>query len=286
ARPVGSLVRRPVRLEGKVVLVTGGGRGIGEAIVLLFAGEGAQVLFCCRRVEHGARVEERVREAGGEARYLEGDVSVPGQVDALFEETERDYGRLNVLINNAGISPPGTLETLDLSTWQEVLDVNLTGLFLVTKRAIPLLRRSGGGSIVNLGSFFGESGTAGFAAYGMTKAATMQLTKSLALELAPDNIRVNALCPGATDTPMLSNPALSAASASAELINTASLPAASRVEHAHARCSLDDAEGALAEARAVLAAARRERWIANTLRRARGRRRRCPTARPGGLSGG
>jgi NAD(P)-dependent dehydrogenase (short-subunit alcohol dehydrogenase family) len=197
------MVRRPVQLEGKVVLVTGGGRGIGEAIVQLFAEEGGQVFFCCRRAEHGARVEEMVREAGGDARYLQCDVSVPDQVDTLFEAIERHAGRLDVLINNAGISPPGTLETLDLSTWQEVLDINLTGLFLVTKRAIPLLRRSGGGSIVNLGSIFGESGTAGFSAYGMTKAATMQLTKSLALELAADNIRVNALCPGATDTPML-----------------------------------------------------------------------------------
>ena len=192
-----------MKLEGKTALVTGGGRGIGEAIVRLFAEEGARVVFCGRRAEHGLRVEEAVRETGGDAHYVQCDVSAPDQVDALFEIIERDDGRLDVLVNNAGISPPGTVEMLDFSTWQKVLDINLTGMFLVTKRAIPLLRRSGGGNIVNLGSIFGDSGTAGFSAYGMTKAATMHFTKSLALELAPDNIRVNALCPGATDTPML-----------------------------------------------------------------------------------
>jgi NAD(P)-dependent dehydrogenase (short-subunit alcohol dehydrogenase family) len=192
-----------MRLEGKVALVTGGGRGIGEAIVRLFAEEGARVVFCSRRAEHGARAEETVREAGGEARYVQCDIAVPDQIETLFQEIESDFGRLDVLVNNAGISPPGTVEMLDLSTWQKVLDINLTGMFLVTKRSIPLLRRSGGGSIVNLGSIFGEGGTAGFSAYAMTKAATMNFTQSLALELAPDKIRVNALCPGATDTPML-----------------------------------------------------------------------------------
>ena len=192
-----------MRLEGDIALITGGGRGIGEAMVRLFAAEGAHVLFCGRRRDLGERVEHEVREAGGQATFVRCDVSREGDVIALARRIEDEHRRLDILVNNAGVSPAGNIEDMPLDAWRNLLDINLTGMFLMTKHAIPLLRGSAHPSIVNLGSIFGEGGAAGFTAYAMTKAAAMHFTKSLALELAPDGVRVNALCPGATETPLL-----------------------------------------------------------------------------------
>ena len=187
--------------EGKVVLVTGGTRGIGEQVTLAFARAGARVVFCGRRRGLGEAVEKAVTAGGGTGRYVACDIADEESVSALIKQTLADFGRLDVVVNNAGLSYGEPIETTSLQDWRELMRVNLDGMFLITKYAIPALRESKG-NIINLGSIFGEGGAPGFTAYAMTKAAAMSFTKSLALELAPD-IRVNALCPGATDTPLL-----------------------------------------------------------------------------------
>lgn len=192
-----------MRLEGKVALVTGASRGIGEAIVKLFAAEGAKVVLCARRTAVGEAVAETVRGAGGDATFVTCDVSREDEVERLIQFVVKRHGRLDIVVNNAGIAPASPVETTQLSAWQAVLDVNVTGMFLVSKHSIPALRKAGGGSIINLGSTFGMVGAPGSAAYAVTKAAAINFSKSLGAELAGDHIRVNALCPGATDTEFL-----------------------------------------------------------------------------------
>jgi NAD(P)-dependent dehydrogenase (short-subunit alcohol dehydrogenase family) len=191
------------RLSGKVVLVTGGARGIGEAITRLFASEGANVHFCGRNEERGTALEAEVRDAGGVASYAKCDVADEQAVKAWVDGVAAAEGRIDAVINNAGIAPAGPLEELSLDTWNEVVSTNVTSMFLVTRASIPHLRAGGGGTIVNLGSTFGVVGANGSAVYAMTKAAAISLSKSMALELAPDGIRVNALCPGGTETPFI-----------------------------------------------------------------------------------
>ena len=189
-----------MRLTGKVALVSGGSRGIGEAIVELFAREGARVSFCGRDRRVGIALERRLRRRGYDVAYFRCDISKEEQVKTLVALAMGRYARLDILVNNAGTAAFGPVETMPLEAWQRVLDVNVTGMFLATKFCIPHLRRTAG-TIVNLGSTYGMVGAAGFAAYALSKAAAINFSKSLALELAPDRIRVNALCPGATETP-------------------------------------------------------------------------------------
>jgi NAD(P)-dependent dehydrogenase (short-subunit alcohol dehydrogenase family) len=190
------------RLAGRVALVTGGTRGIGEAIVRLFAAEGASVAFCGRRGDEGARLETECTAAGRRVRYIRADVARELEVRDLVRSTVEAYGRLDIVVNAAGITASGPLEEMSLDTWMAVLNANLTSMFLVCREAIPHLRAAGGGSVINLGSTYGMVGAAGSAAYAVTKAGAINLSKTLALELAGDGIRVNALCPGATATPM------------------------------------------------------------------------------------
>lgn len=191
------------RLQGRRVLVTGAAEGIGAAIASRFAAEGAHVVISARRTELGEATAARVRSAGGEATFVRADASDEGEVSALLAACRERLGGLDILVNNAGIAPAGPLEQLTRSSWDEVLACNLTSMFLVTKHAIPLLREASGASVVNLGSTFGVVGAAGSVAYALTKAAAISFSRSLALELAPDGIRVNALCPGATQTSFL-----------------------------------------------------------------------------------
>lgn len=192
-----------MKLDGRVALVTGGNRGIGEAIVRLFSAEGARVVFCGRREELGRAVEKDLRDAGRDVSFVCADATVEEEVEALVAGTVERYGKLDIVVNNAGIAPASPIESMELGVWDDVLRCNVTSMFLVTKHAIPRLREAGGGSIVNLGSTFGVVGAAGSAAYALSKAAAISFSKSLALELAPDRIRVNALCPGGTDTEFL-----------------------------------------------------------------------------------
>lgn len=191
------------RLEGKVVLVTGGARGIGEAITKLFAAEGAHVQFCGRDEARGSALAAQVAADGHAAVFTRCDVTSEQEVSGWVNGVASREGRIDSVINNAGIAPSGPIETFSLADWQSILDTNITSMFLVTRAAIPHLRAAGGGTIVNLGSTFGVVGAGGSVAYAMSKAAAISVSKSLALELAPDHIRVNALCPGGTETPFL-----------------------------------------------------------------------------------
>lgn len=192
-----------MKLDGRVALVTGGNRGIGEAIVRLFSEEGAKVVFCARRPELGEPIEQALRAEGRDVTFVAADVTDEDVVEKLVARTTDLYGGLNIVVNCAGIAPASPVEAMAASDWDELMSVNVRSMFLVSKHAIPHIRASGHGSIINLGSTFGVVGAAGSAGYAVTKAAAISFSKSLAVELAGDGIRVNALCPGGTNTEFL-----------------------------------------------------------------------------------
>lgn len=191
-----------MRLDGKVALITGGNRGIGAAMGKLFASEGAKVVLVGRRAELGEAVAEEIRGAGGEALFIAGDVTDEKTVDEIVKQAVDTYGQLDIVVNNAGIAPAAPIEEMDPAVWDELMACNIRSMFLVSRASIPELRKTKG-TILTLGSTFGVVGAGGSTAYALTKAAAISFAKSLALELAPDGIRVNALCPGGTDTEFL-----------------------------------------------------------------------------------
>ncbi|MBO1766747.1 SDR family NAD(P)-dependent oxidoreductase [Allobranchiibius sp. GilTou38] len=193
----------PGSLAGRVALVTGAVSGIGAAIAETFAAQSAHVIITGRRLAEGEAMAQRLRGDDADVQFVGGDASDEAQVATLIEHCRAVFGRLDIVVNNAGVAPAGPLEDMALEEWNYLLACNLTSMYLVTKHAVPLLRQSPSASIINLGSTFGMVGAGGSAAYAMTKAAAISLSKSLALELAPDRIRVNALCPGATQTEFL-----------------------------------------------------------------------------------
>ena len=193
-----------MRLEGRVALVAGASRGIGEAMVRTFSDEGARVLFCARREDLGKAIEQDLRERGREVKFVRADVTDEAAVRMLITTAVEVYGGLDVLVTCAGIAPAAPIESMELAEWEEVMKVNVASMFLLTKHAIPALRKSEHASVITLGSTFGTIGAAGSAAYAVSKAAAINFAKTAALELAADGIRVNALCPGGTATEFLS----------------------------------------------------------------------------------
>ena len=195
-----------MRLEGKVALITGAGSGIGREAALLFAREGASVVVAEVADDAGRKTAADIEEAGGRAHFVHADVSRGDDVRAMVEAAEKTYGRLNVLFNNAGVFPDadGSVLDTDEDTWDFVLRVNLKGIFLGCKYGIPALLRAGGGSIVNTASFVALMGAATpQIAYTASKGGVLALTREVAIEFARKGIRVNALCPGPVDTPLL-----------------------------------------------------------------------------------
>lgn len=188
------------RLSGKVALITGGGTGIGRACAVLFAKEGAQVVVTGRRNEPLRATVGEIEESGGQALAISGDVTQRDSVESMLSGAVEYYGRLNVIVNNAGAVVVADADHTSDQDWHRVIAANLTGTFHVSRAALPILRKAGGGSIVNIGSALGLVARKQRAAYCAAKAGVTGLTKAMALDHAHENIRVNCICPTIVET--------------------------------------------------------------------------------------
>jgi NAD(P)-dependent dehydrogenase (short-subunit alcohol dehydrogenase family) len=189
-----------MKLSGKVALVTGGARGLGRASALAMAREGASIVVADLLADIVEESAEEIRGTGVDALAIFADISNPDSVDEAFAKTQEHFGRLDILINNAGVAPNRLVMDQALLEWEQVLRTNLTGTFLCSKAAVPMMERVGGGAIVNIASISGQRGATGRGAYGVSKAGIIQLTKIMAVEFAEKKIRVNAVAPGPVET--------------------------------------------------------------------------------------
>jgi 2-keto-3-deoxy-L-fuconate dehydrogenase len=192
-----------MKLAGKVAIVTGGGSGIGRASAALFAAQGAKVVLVDRDRASVDATADAIAKAGGSARAFVGDVAVPGMAEPIVAAIVAEWGRVDILLCAAGFSCGGTVETTSIEDWNAVFAVNIGGTWGWAKATIPAMRRSGGGSILNVSSQMALAGGRANSAYIAAKGAVLSLTRTMALDFAADGIRVNALVPGAIDTPML-----------------------------------------------------------------------------------
>lgn len=192
-----------MRLQNKVTLITGAGSGIGKSSALLFAREGAVVIVNDLDAAKGQEAVSEIKEAGGKALFLHADVTQPESVKAMIEAAIAEYDRIDVLFNNAGISSVGTLHEIEPDAWDRVMSVNVKGVFLPSKYALPYMMERKNGSIINMSSCVAEIGLARRALYAATKGAVLALSKSMQVDYAAYNIRVNALLPGTILTPFV-----------------------------------------------------------------------------------
>ena len=192
------------RVENKVVIVTGAARGIGQAASLLLAKEGARVAVTDRRDAEGKEIAARIVAAGGAAEFLHLDVASESEVECVFRDIRKHFGRMDVLVNNAGILGANKpTDEITEAEWDEVQAINVKGVFFCTKHAIPHLREAGGGSIVNISSVYGIIGAPDLPPYHASKAAVRVMSKTDALLYAKDGIRINSIHPGYIWTPLV-----------------------------------------------------------------------------------
>ena len=194
-------------LTNKAAIITGGSSGIGRATALLFAREDAAVLVFDLNRAGGESVVQEINGAGGSGAFLEGDVSVAADCQLAVDQCVNEFGGLDILFNNAGIIHRASVVELSEDDWDRAMAVNVKSIFLMSKFAIPVMAQSGGGAIVNTSSGWGMTGGRRAASYCASKGAVVQLTKAMALDHGEHNVRVNCVCPGDTDTPMLRNEA-------------------------------------------------------------------------------
>src|ERR1700687_1237493 len=191
------------RIAEKVALITGAASGIGRATALLFAREGAAVALADVNTDAGRRVADKIAQSGGRAFFEGIDVTRAADCRRLVERAIREFGRIDILFNNAGIIRRATVLELSEDDWDRVMAVNVKSIYLLSREGIPHMRKAGGGTIINPASGWGLTGGAKAAVYCASKGAVVLLTKAMALDHGPQNIRVNCICPGDTDTPML-----------------------------------------------------------------------------------
>lgn len=191
------------RLSGKVALITGGGTGIGRAIAMAFAREGASVAVAGRRLEKVKEVALAIEKQGGAAQALQCDVARGKDAERAINETAKKFGKFNVLVNNAGTLSVSTVDSISEDDWDRVITVNLKGPFLMSRAALKEFRRNGGGTIVNIGSVLGLVAMKDRAAYCASKGGVTMLTKAMALDHAHENVRVNCICPSIVETELV-----------------------------------------------------------------------------------
>jgi len=192
-----------MRLKDKVAIITGAGNGIGRAAALLLAREGAKVIVADLDPQAGEAVANQIRKEGGDGLFIKVDVAIAGNVKEMVRETVRCYGKIDILVNNTGIYTKGDVVATSEEDWERILAVNLRGVFLCCKYTVPEMIKAGRGSIVNVGSEAGIVGIRNQVAYNVSKAAVIMLTKSMAVDFADKGIRVNNVCPGTTETPLV-----------------------------------------------------------------------------------
>ncbi len=193
-----------MKLKDKVAIVTGGGRGIGRAIALVFAREGARIVIAARSVGEIQKVAQEVQELKQDALAIQADVTKEEDVAQLVKQTLKQFQTIDILVNNAGLNlPKRNVVDLSLNEWEQVLSVNLTGPFLTTKAVLPIMMERRRGKIINISSRGGRLGAAGRAPYRASKAALINFTETVGAEARDYGIDVNAICPGAVDTAMV-----------------------------------------------------------------------------------
>lgn len=186
------------RLQGRAAIITGATSGIGKATALAFADEGALLVLTGRRLERGRALEDRIRAQGVQCLYLQADHTLPEDCQRVVEATLTEFGRVDILFNNAGIVTSGNAETTTDEVWQQTMAINVTAVWRMSRLVIPHMRRQGGGVIVNNGSDWSVVADADAFPYITSKGAVGLMTKAMAMDYARENIRVNAVCPGDT----------------------------------------------------------------------------------------
>lgn len=191
-----------MRLKDKVAIVTGSSKGIGEGIARVFAKEGAKVVVTCRTEQMGKKMADEICAAGGEAVFIKADVTKSEDIQNLIDKTVKTFGKLDILVNNAGYHISKNAEDTSEEEWQFIQDTNLRSTFLCSKYAMTHLKKTKG-NIINISSMVGVVGQPNAAAYSATKGGQIAMTKNMAIDFAPDGIRVNVICPGWIQTPLV-----------------------------------------------------------------------------------